>query len=123
MKTIFLLVLNLIPVAHFLHAQIPEWNWAIRAGGTSNEYVYDLDVDEYGNVYAIGTFHSTSVTFGNITLSNGGAATSCDVFVVKYDNQGHVIWAKKGGGSVNDFGYGIAVDHVGNVYITLLITA
>ncbi len=41
-----------------------------------------------------------------------------DIFVVKYDNNGALIWAKKAGGTSNDNSLGIAVDGSGNCYVT-----
>ena len=73
-----------------------------------------IAVSPSGDVYITGNF-STSTDFGNITLtSNGGN----DIFIVKYDTDGDVIWAKKAGGPSQDRGYGIVIDASENVYIT-----
>jgi hypothetical protein len=61
-------------------------------------------------------FSSAQVTFGGTTLINA-AAGSTDMFVAKYNASGNVVWAKSGGGTGTDVGYGIAVDGPGNVYI------
>ncbi|MBN4066052.1 PKD domain-containing protein, partial [Candidatus Amoebophilus asiaticus] len=50
-----------------------------------------------------------SVTFGTITL-NSAAATDYDMFVVKYDANGNVLWANNAGGTNNDYGYSVVTD-------------
>lgn len=41
-----------------------------------------------------------------------------DIFLVKYDTNGNVLWAKSAGGTSNDFAYCIAVDKNGDSYIS-----
>ena len=53
--------------------------------------------------------------FGNITLTNAGLN---DIFVVKYNPQGNVAWAKRAGGTNFDDGNGIVTDEAGNSYVT-----
>jgi Beta-propeller repeat len=48
-------------------------------------------------------------------LASGG---SSDIFVTRLDTAGDFLWAKKLGGAWQDEGRGIAVDAVGNAYIT-----
>jgi Tfp pilus assembly protein PilZ len=98
-------------------AQAPNWQWAKSAGGSDFEESYGIAIDGGGNSYVTGYFSSTSITFGTTTLTNAGAFNS-DMFVVKYDAAGNVVWAKSAGGSDFDQGYGIAVDGSGNSYVT-----
>ncbi|TRZ70083.1 MAG: T9SS C-terminal target domain-containing protein [Bacteroidetes bacterium] len=81
---------------------------AFIAGGSSTA------TDGSGNVYVMGYIGDPSVTFGTITLTNNGGY---DMYIVKYDASGNVLWAKSAGGSNNDCGYGIATDGSGNVYV------
>ncbi len=39
------------------------------------------------------------------------------MFVVKYDSSGSALWASGPNGSLTDYGYGVAVDSGGNVYV------
>jgi len=86
----------------------------IWARGTANGAGYGLTTDTAGNVYATG-FFVKSIIFGSTTLTDSGAG---DNFVVKYDPNGNVVWAKfmggrNGGETVNS----ITVDKGENVFI------
>ncbi len=91
--------------------------WAKSAGGSDEEWGLGIAVDGGGNCYVTGGFQSATITFGTTTLTNANAGFT-DMFVVKYDAAGNVVWAKSAGGSNDDFGFGIAVDGGGNSYVT-----
>ncbi|MBL0050130.1 MAG: SBBP repeat-containing protein [Bacteroidetes bacterium] len=96
-------------------AQAPNWQWAKSAGGIGYDYGQSIAVDINGNSYVTGNFSSPTITFGATTLNNAGLK---DMYVVKYDSSGNVVWAKSAGGIDEDFGYSISVDINGNSYIT-----
>ncbi|MFO0357571.1 MAG: SBBP repeat-containing protein [Sphingobacteriaceae bacterium] len=100
-----------------VNAQTPLWQWARGAGYTGADQALATAIDASGNVYTIGWYTSANITFGSITLTNPGVATS-DVFVTKHDAAGNAVWAKTFGGSDGEIGNSIAVDASGNVYIT-----
>ena len=117
------LSLLLLPVLFFFnltaHAQTPNWQWAKSAGGTDWEEAYDIAVDGSGNSYVTGFFRSNTITFGTITLSKiTPVSVWDDVFIVKYDPLGNVLWAKNAGSSEGAHGRSIAVDGSGNCYVT-----
>ena len=91
-----------------------NWLWANNAGGTSDECGNGIAVDDSGNSYVTGYFYD-SATFSSTTLTNNGVY---DIFITKLDSSGNWLWAKKAGGSSNDSGNGIAVDAIGNSYVT-----
>jgi hypothetical protein len=74
-----------------------------------------ITVDASGNVYLAGSFSSSTLTFGSTTLRNAGKS---DIFLVKYDPNGQVLWAKSVGGEGDEELRGIAVDAQGNIYVT-----
>ncbi len=113
MRTILLFLL--LPTLTF--AQTPDWAWAKSAGTISNEYGNAVCTDADGNAYITGTFQGSSITFGSYVLHNTNAGT-LDIFVVKYDANGNVLWAKSGGGTNRDLPYGICTDSRGNVCVT-----
>jgi hypothetical protein len=91
-----------------------NWDWVEKAGGTSSDQCQDIDVDDGGNITITGYFYSTA-TFGSTSLSSTG---SNDIFVSRLDTDGNWLWSTKAGGSSADYGYGVAVDNLGNAYIT-----
>ncbi|MEN6446019.1 MAG: SBBP repeat-containing protein [Candidatus Cloacimonas sp.] len=88
-----------------------NWLWAKQAGGTSKDYGYSIVVDVKGNSYVTGSFDSSNITFGTITLTSSGYG---GIFVAKIDSNGNWLWAKQAEGKVCS----IAVDANGNSYIT-----
>src|ERR1051326_7825407 len=89
--------------------------WAIRAGGTNDDFVYSINSDAGGNIFITGGFQSSAIPFGNITLVNTGG---WDTFIVKYDPNGNVLWAKGATASGNDVGTSVSSDPNGNAIIT-----
>jgi len=90
--------------------------WVKSAGGNDFDISTSVAVDKLGNVYLTGYFKSSSLTFGSTTLVNAGGS-SYDIFIVKYDPDGNVLWAQSIGGTGDDRGYCIAVDDPGNIFI------
>jgi hypothetical protein len=92
--------------------------WVKSVGGTSSDGGYGITTDVNGNVYVTGIYVDT-VDFdpgvGVSTLSSAGFA---DVFVLKLDSAGNLLWAKSMGGPGSDYSYDIAVDGSGNVFTT-----
>ncbi|GAB3502175.1 hypothetical protein GCM10027442_01660 [Emticicia fontis] len=78
-----------------------------------------IATDVAGNFYVTGRFNG-STDFGGTTLSSFGI----DIFVAKYNSAGALQWVKQAGGAgAFNYGYGIAVDNGGNVYVTGYIAA
>ncbi|MEO8150979.1 MAG: SBBP repeat-containing protein [Bacteroidia bacterium] len=114
--TLLVILLSVFLIAYENgNAQSINYQWAKSAGGTGAENSKSITVDANENSYITGGFASPSITFGGITLTNNGSG---DIFIVKYDSSGNVVWAKNIGGSNEDEGRSIAIDAVGNVYTT-----
>ena len=90
--------------------------WAKSAEGTWYDLSYGVCTDVIGNVFITGAFYSPTITFGTTTLTNVNAAN--DIFIVKYDASGNVLWAKSAGGTGYDEGYAVSTDASGNVFLT-----
>ena len=89
--------------------------WAKCASGANNIRGRSINSDASGNVYVTGDYGSSTVTIGSTTLSSSGIL---DVFTVKYDALGNVLWAKSAGGTNNDYSMGISTDASSNVFVT-----
>ncbi|QTA85422.1 SBBP repeat-containing protein [Desulfonema magnum] len=91
-----------------------NFQWVVKGGGTNTDYGRGITSDG-SNVYVTGRFWSSDAAFGTYRLASSGES---DVFIAKYDGGGNCLWAKKAGGSNNDFGIGITSDNEGDVYVT-----
>ncbi|MBI4646145.1 MAG: T9SS type A sorting domain-containing protein [Bacteroidia bacterium] len=94
-----------------------DWLWAKSAGGSSNDYCESITTDVNNNVIVTGSFYSSTITFGTYTLTNASTDNS-DIFIVKYDLSGNVLWAKSAGGGSSDDGSSITTDANNNVIVT-----
>jgi hypothetical protein len=88
--------------------------WAKREGGVGLEIPHSIHIDGTNNIVVAGRFSSNSITFGTTTLLQAG---SMDVFIVKYNPAGDILWAKGAGGGSNDEGYSLSSDPSGNIYL------
>jgi hypothetical protein len=83
--------------------------------GPWDERGYGIDTDANGNYYVTGNSNGPTV-FGTDTLTPFGGQ---DIFVVKYNSQGKVVWANTAGSTANiEFGRDIGVDDMGNSFVT-----
>ena len=86
-------------------------------GGLDADTVRDVAWDSAGNFYITGGTSSDDfpITVGAYdTTYNGGTS---DVFVVKFDPSGSVVWSTLMGGPNHDRSYAIEVDSAGYVYL------
>ncbi len=88
--------------------------WVEQIGGPQNEMVYDIQSAQDGYFYLTGSFKATA-TFGVTTLTSAGLN---DIFISRYDTDGNHQWSKRGGGSQEDYGRGLSLDHRNNIYFT-----
>lgn len=96
-----------------VHAQKPDWQWAVTPAATSfNSSPVGVAVTPNGNLIMAGTFGG-SVTFGNTLLPYG------PIYIVEYDRNGNVIWAKATGGGTTSgvTPTSIALSPTGEIYI------
>ena len=90
-----------------------EWQWAKRADGVGREKGTSVDIDINGDIYVSGHFEG-DITIGekNLISSDG-----FDVFLAKFDSNGKIIWATKGGGSGNDYSQNLIVSNSMKIYV------
>jgi hypothetical protein len=93
------------------------WSMVFGSTGGSDEG-RGIEVDDIGNVFVVGDFMGTVDFDQGAGVANLISAGSSDVFIAKYDASGNYIWAKRIGGTDQDFGKSIALDANFNVYTT-----
>jgi hypothetical protein len=86
--------------------------WAKTFGGEREDVGYGVASDTSGNTVVTGWFHGT-VNFGKAGPLTSTAKHNKDVFVMKLDPAGEVVWALRAGDKDHDQGRGIAVDGTG----------
>ena len=86
--------------------------WNTFLGGSGSDQGTGIAVDGSGNIYVTG---GSSATWGSPVRAHSG---NNDTFAAKLDSAGGLTWNTFLGGSGADYGYGIAVDGSGNVYVT-----
>lgn len=94
--------------------------WAGSMGvPNSDDKGESIAVDAAGNVYITGNFSGT-VDFdpGPSTYTLAAAGAGSDIFVLKLNTSGNLVWARNMGGTSSEYSYGIAVDASANVYTT-----
>ena len=104
-------------------AQGPAWEWARTVNTNDDEHVNDVVADRSTNdVYIVGQWErDLSAVFpvgANPSSDFTNPYGDKDGFVARYDSSGNFIWAFKLGGPNDDITKSIAIDPVGNIYIT-----
>lgn len=93
--------------------------WAKQIGSNTGADVgKDIAVDGLGNVYVVGCFTGTADFDGGSGVYNLTSSDGEDIFVLKLDTNGNLIWVIGYGGSSEDRGQGIILDATNNLYIT-----
>ena len=88
---------------------LKNFYWTLQAGTSSNDIVNDIGLDQSGNIYLTGY---TQGSFSS-TANNGGK----DVFLIKYDINGSLVWKNQIGTSSNDEGSGLVLDNDSNIIV------
>ena len=96
-----------------------NFQWVKQISGLDYDSGYSIVVDDSGNVYSTGTFmgivdFDPNTGINTLTSNNN----SLDIYISKLNSFGELMWAKKMGGTGDDYGYSIAVSSGGNVYTT-----
>ena len=107
-----------------LYTQVPDWEWAKAVHTNGYELARDVVADPVtGNIYIAGAWKNDLSAYfpGNpnppdtdFSSTYGGE----DGLVVKYDQNGTILWAFKIGGTKDEEVSAITLDSSGNIYIT-----
>jgi len=89
--------------------------WAISTGGGFNDNGDAIALDSVGNIYVVGSVRGANLDFGGKAYAGIGHQ---DIMVAKVSTDGVVQWVRVLGGAAMDLSDNIAVDDVGNAYVS-----
>jgi uncharacterized protein (TIGR03437 family) len=111
-----LLVLLILSVPGFA-APDTAFQWIERLGSGKDSYT-GLGTDAAGNVYIVGNTESSDFPVRSPVQATLAAPNAHDVFIVKLDPSGNIVFATCFGGTGDDVASAVAVDPSGNIYVT-----
>ena len=91
--------------------------WAYAAGSIKDDQSVDVCIDNSNNVISTGYFSGLTVFGPGYTFSPSSTGIP-DIYIVKSNSSGGIVWAKKAGGFGLDKPASVAVDASGNIFIT-----
>ena len=91
--------------------------WAKSCVSVDWESIEDACSDADGNFIISGTYQSPTIIIDSDTLFNNSAGFR-DIFILKIDVSGNILWSNSTGGTDNDYGFGIYSDQNDNIYLT-----
>jgi hypothetical protein len=83
--------------------------WSRQMGTSEYDYAEDVATDSDGNVIVVGS------TGGSMDGNANAGAT--DLFVVKFDTDGNMLWSRQMGTPAWDSANAVATDKDGNIYV------
>ena len=103
-------------------SQITSWAKVYMNSTTCS--AVDVEVDATGNSYTVGSFASTmNANYGVNTANMMSAFGAQDIYIIKHDATGTLLWAKHLGGSGDDLPVALDVDASGNIVIAGTFTS
>ncbi len=88
--------------------------WAKTCNGGEG---HSLAVDSFANVYVTGVFTDSVFIIDSTILNNQSNPYKADLFLMKYDSSGNLLWARSAGGTLDEFANSVVVDNKGGVYV------
>ena len=93
--------------------------WAKNGIGASLDAGVSVSTDIAGDALVTGFFESSTLTFGTHVLTNSTYYShGYNLFLVKYDANGNVLWAKSAVGTGGGTPRSVNVDPAGNAFVT-----
>ncbi len=87
--------------------------WTKTVGGPSSDRVQSVAVDQQGNICITG-WYSANITVQGTTLLDRQEE---DAYLIKFDSNGQLVWAKSLGHEFDERGYEVGFDPQDNVYL------
>jgi len=81
-------------------------NWLYSIGGAGNDAALGIKSDWQSNIFLTGVFTGIA-NFGGHSMTSAGLT---DIFILKYDASGRLLWSEKAGGTGADSAFAITND-------------
>ena len=81
------------------------WQWTREWGWGDYDEGRGVAIDSSENIYVVGTTNNMFLTRND------------DMFLLKYDSSGVLQWYRTWGGALDDYGKGITIDSLDNIYL------
>ena len=96
-----------------------SYGWTKTFGSNYNDSAIGIATGQQSNVFIGGSFEGVNVDFDpGAGTDYKSSAGSNDIFLMKLNNDGSYVWTKTFGGTVKDCGYKLAIDAMGNIFLT-----
>ncbi len=99
----------------------PPLEWSTFIGGNDSEGFKDIECDTKGNVFGVGDIYSTEFPVQDAGAYYQGTKPSLSlfpsIFIMKFDNDGQLLWSTYYGGSGEDKATALAIDINNNIVI------
>ena len=110
-------VLFVLVVPGIINGQTLELEFSTYLGGSGDDYGYGIDVDSASCTYIAGK--TSSLNFPTANPYNPGFSSTWSAYIAKFDSTGStLLYSTYIGGSDQDIGEEVAVDVIGNAYLT-----
>ena len=111
------LFLSVVLLTLPLHAQAPDYAWVANPRSVTDDKGLCVTTDADNNIYVAGIFTGTFIA-GQVQLTGSHPQNHFpNIFIIKYDQNGAVVWARQSQGVSQQWVSGIALDRNGNVVI------
>ncbi|MCC6186571.1 MAG: SBBP repeat-containing protein [Chitinophagaceae bacterium] len=98
--------------------QSAKYDWSKSFGSTKHDQATFVTTDMMGNIYTAGTFSGTADLDPGPGVYNFNSFGMHDIFLIKQDPSGGMMWVKNFGGAFDDAPVAINLDPMGNIYLT-----
>lgn len=92
--------------------------WVKKMGGTGISAINSIAIDARGGILTTGSFRKTVDFDPGAVTNNLTSEGNYDIFILKLDAYGNLLWVKQIGDSLISTGTAISTDASGNVYAT-----
>lgn len=95
-----------------------NFEWVYTNGDTIGDFCTSIQLDANNKIYALGGFTGTVDFDDGQGVYSLTSTDSADVYILKLNELGEFLWARKFGGGSTDVGLSNTIDNNGNIFST-----